>query len=490
MRGFVTILLSFLHMELEVIIGLEVHAQVATQSKLWCRCSNDDFDAEPNTLVCPVCAGYPGALPVLNEKALELALKTALALNCSIPKNSKFDRKNYFYPDLPMGYQISQYDEPISVDGSLLVVHGEEKKEKKIGITRLHLENDAGKLMHEGEWSLVDFNRSGSPLMEIVTEPDLRAPEEAKAFAEELQKILQTIGSSEANMYKGQMRFDASVSLRPIGEQKLYPRAEIKNLNSFRSLEAALHFEIRRQRKLWEEGNAPDKEITVGWIEEEQRTQMMREKESAADYRYFPEPDVPPLMLEKEMIEQLRKEIPELPAVYRERLKSEYGLSEQEAEIAVDQITLGRFFEEVAKKSGDAKQARTFVFNILLGFLKEDALDVSKSKVASEHVIELIQSINSGKISSRVAKEVLEETYMTGKDPLVIIQEKGLEQVSDTAALEAICDQVLAENAKIVEDFRNGKDKAFAALVGKVMAMTKGQANPGVVTELLKKKIG
>ncbi|MGE3279290.1 MAG: Asp-tRNA(Asn)/Glu-tRNA(Gln) amidotransferase subunit GatB [Candidatus Altimarinota bacterium] len=477
--------------ELEVIIGLEVHAQVATQSKLWCGCSNDDFDAEPNTLVCPVCTGYPGALPVLNEKALELALKTALALNCSIPAHSKFDRKNYFYPDLPMGYQISQYDEPISKDGYLEVgtIGNKETIGKRIGITRLHLENDAGKLMHEGEWSLVDFNRSGSPLMEIVTEPDMRTPEEAKAFAEELQKILQTIGSSEANMYKGQMRFDASISLRPKGEQKLYPRAEIKNLNSFRSLESALHFEIRRQRKLWEEGKAPDKEITVGWIEEEQRTQMMREKESAADYRYFPEPDVPPLVLEEQFVEELRKSLPELPAVYRERLMKEYGLNEQEAEIAVDQITLGRFFEEVAKVSGDAKQARTFVFNILLGFLKEDALDVSKSKVMPEHVIELIRSVNSGKISSRVAKEVLEETYLTGKDPLVIIQEKGLEQVSDTAALEGICDQVLAENAKIVEDFKNGKEKAFAALIGKVMAATKGQANPGVVTEILKRLI-
>jgi len=486
-------------MELEVIIGLEVHAQVATQSKLWCRCSNDDFDAEPNTLVCPVCAGYPGALPVLNEKALELALKTALALNCSIPKHSKFDRKNYFYPDLPMGYQISQYDEPVSVKGYLDVgvqgtkgMDGTEgtKETKRIGITRLHLENDAGKLMHEGEWSLVDFNRSGSPLMEIVSEPDMRTPEEAKAFAEELQKILQTVGTSEANMYKGQMRFDASISLRPKGEQKLYPRAEIKNLNSFRSLESALHFEIRRQRKLWEEGNPPDKEITVGWIEEEQRTQMMREKESAADYRYFPEPDLPPLVLEEKFVEELKKSLPELPAVYRVRLMEEYGLSEQESEVAVDQITLGRFFEAVAKGSGDAKQARTYVFNILLGFLKEDALDVTKSKVTVEHVVELIKSINSGKISSRVAKEVLEETYLTGKDPLVIIQEKGLEQVSDTGALEGFCDQVLADNPKIVEDFKNGKEKAFAALIGKVMAMTKGQANPGVVTELLKKKIG
>jgi len=470
-------------MELETIIGLEVHAQIATQSKLWCRCSNDDFDAEPNTLVCPVCAGYPGALPVLNEKALELALKTALALNCSIPENSKFDRKNYFYPDLPMGYQISQYDEPVSKGGSL------EIQGKKIGITRLHLENDAGKLMHEGEWSFVDFNRSGSPLMEIVSEPDLRSPEEAKAYAEELQKVLQTIGSSEANMYKGQMRFDASISLRPVGEQKLYPRAEIKNLNSFRSLESALNYEIRRQRSLWEEGKAQDREITVGWIDEEQRTQMMREKESAADYRYFPEPDLPPLQVDKKTVTKLKKELPELPAVYRERLMKEYGLTEQDAELAVAQINLGRFFEEVAKKSKDHKKARTFVFTVLLAFLKEDTIDVSKSKVQPEHIVELIRVINEGKLSASAAKEVLEETYLTGRDPLVIVRERGLEQVSDAGALEKICDQVLEENAKIVEDFKNGKEKAFAALVGKVMAATKGQGNPQLIAEILKKKI-
>ncbi|MDP2691611.1 MAG: Asp-tRNA(Asn)/Glu-tRNA(Gln) amidotransferase subunit GatB [Candidatus Gracilibacteria bacterium] len=477
-------------MDLETIIGLEVHAQIATQSKLWCACSNDDFDAEPNMLTCPVCLGYPGALPVLNKKALEWGLKTALALNCSIPEVSKFDRKNYFYPDLPMGYQISQYDEPISVKGRVSIVIGEDKVEKEIGITRLHLENDAGKLMHEGEWSLVDFNRSGSPLMEIVSEPDLRSPEEAKAYAEELQKILQTVGSSEANMYKGQMRFDASVSLRPVGESKLYPRAEIKNLNSFRSLEAALHFEIRRQRALWEEGNPPDRETTVGWIEEEQRTQMMREKESAADYRYFPEPDLPPLKLEKAMVEKLKAELPELPAVYRVRLRDEFGLSDEEAEIAVSNPNLGRFFEQVAEATGEPKQARTFVFSVLLSHLKEDSIDVSRSKVQVEHVVHLITAIQDGKISASVAKEVLEETYLVGKDPLVIIQEKGLEQVSDADELERICDQVIAENEKIVEDYKNGKERAFGALIGKVMAATKGQANPQMVTEMMRGKVG
>lgn len=485
----------------EVIIGLEVHAQVATKSKLWCGCSNDDFDADPNTLICPVCLGYPGALPVLNKQALELAFQTALALNCEIPRLSKFDRKNYFYPDLPMGYQISQFDEPISEKGYLEITLDEKgdgndqsvsssNVQKTIGITRLHLENDAGKLMHEGDWSLVDFNRSGSPLMEIVSEPDLRSPEEAKAYAEELQKVLQTMGTSEANMYKGQMRFDASVSLRPVGDDKLYPRAEIKNLNSFRSLEAALQYEIRRQTELWEAGTPPDKEATVGWVEELQQTRMMREKESAADYRYFPEPDLPPLQTEADFVEKLRAELPELPAVYRARLQSDFGLSEEEAEIAVSQIALGRMFEQVATATGDAKRARTFVFNVFLGFLKEDALEVGQSKVSVEYMTSLVNAVKDGKISASAGKEVLEEVHMTGKDPMQIVADKGLEQVSDTGALEEMCRQVLEQNAMIVEDYKGGKEKAFSALVGKVMGMSKGQANPNMVTELLKKMIG
>lgn len=473
----------------EVIIGLEVHAQVATKSKLWCGCSNDDFDADPNTLICPICVGYPGALPVLNKQALELSFQTALALNCAIPKVSKFDRKNYFYPDLPMGYQISQFDEPISENGTIEieVKSKNEKVKKTIGITRLHLENDAGKLMHEGDWSLVDYNRSGSPLMEIVSEPDMRSAAEAKAYAEELQKVLQTLGTSEANMYKGQMRFDASVSLRPVGDEKLYPRAEIKNLNSFRSLESAINYEIRRQTELWDAGTPAETETTVGWIEEEQKTKMMREKESAADYRYFPEPDLPPLHTEADFVDKLRSQLPELPAVYRARLQEEFGLTEEEAELAVTQIQLGRLFEQVAVATGDHKRSKTFVFNVLLGFLKEDALHVSQSKVTSEYLIALIGAVNDGKISASVAKEVLEEVSMTGKDPMQIVADKGLEQVSDAGELEEICQKVLDDNAGIVEDYKGGKEKAFSALVGKVMAATKGQANPGMVTEILQK---
>lgn len=491
-------------MTFETVIGLEVHAHIKTESKLWCGCSNSDFGAEPNSLVCPVCAGYPGALPVLNEKALELGIKTALALNCEIPEHAKFDRKNYFYPDLPMGYQISQYDQPISKKGFLEITmrencgkcqpcqHGEpcEKKYlKKIGITRLHLENDAGKLMHEGPWTLVDLNRSGSPLMEIVTEPDLRSPEESKIFAGELQKVLQTIGASEASMYKGQMRFDASISLRPVGETKLYPRIEIKNLNSFKALEAALTYEMEQQKRLWQEGKIHDHEITVGWIDEEQRTKVMRDKETAADYRYFPEPDVPPLELDPEWVAQLQKQIPELPEALRTRLMKEYGMSGEEAEIAITAPTLRLFFEAVAQATGDHKRTRSFVFSVLLAHLNEDFLDVSQCKVKEDHLIRLITEVRDGKISAIAAKEVLEETYLMGKDPLIIIKERGLEQVSDSAELEKVCEQVVRENPKPIEDYKKGKEKAFAALVGKVMGYMKGKANPNLVSEILRKKI-
>jgi len=309
-------------------------------------------------------------------------------------------------------------------------------------------------------------------------------------FATELRNLLRAVAASDANMYKGQMRFDASISLRKQGEDKLYPRSEIKNLNSFRSLESALDFEIRRQRKLWQEDNPPDKETTVGWIEEEQRTQIMREKESASDYRYFPEPDVPPLKMAKDYVKKLQTGLPELPADFRLRLIKEFGLSEEQAQISVLHLNLGKFFEKVAKETGDHKKTRTFVFSVLLSHLNEDVIDISKAKVKEEHLIDLIWAINEGKISASVAKEVLEETYLTGKEPLNIIKERALEQVSDAGELEKICEQVLSENQSIVGDYKNGKDKAFSALVGKVMAATKGQANPNMVADIMKKKIG
>ncbi|MFH1546428.1 MAG: Asp-tRNA(Asn)/Glu-tRNA(Gln) amidotransferase subunit GatB, partial [Patescibacteria group bacterium] len=338
-------------MELEAIIGLEIHAQIATKTKMFCSCDNEAFGAEPNSRICPVCTGQPGVLPAPNKKAVELGVKAALALDCEIPQHSKFDRKNYFYPDLPYGYQISQFDEPISQNGKIEIpLNG---NRKVIGITRLHLENDAGKLMHVGNFSLCDYNRAGTPLMEIVSEPDLRSAEEARIFAEEVQRILQFVGSSNADMYRGEMRFDASVSLREVGRETLNARAEIKNLNSFKALESAVTFEIERQKKLWAENKKPEQDSTVGWDDEKGETYLMREKESASDYRYFPEPDIPPLEISAKQVEVWRKELPELPLAARERLIQEYAVSEQDSQTLTSSKALLDYFEEVVKISGD-----------------------------------------------------------------------------------------------------------------------------------------
>lgn len=470
----------------EVIIGLEIHVQMNTQTKLWCRCSNDDFDLEPNTAVCSVCMGFPGELPVLNEKAVKKGIQTALALQCEVQEMSSFDRKNYFYPDLPMGYQISQYAKPLALKGSVtLTVEG---KQKTVGITRLHLENDAGKLMHEGDYTLVDFNRSGSPLMEIVTDPDLRSPLEARLFAEELQRIVRAVDASEADMYKGQMRFDASVSLRPVGEKKLFPRTEIKNLNSFRSLESALKQEVERHRKLWEEGKPQAKEITVGWLADEQKLKFLREKEGADDYRYFPEPDVPPLAVDRKVVRNLRENLPELPSAMRERLTSSYELSVDQVDMLLSDLKLLEFVEEVAKKNG-AREAFRWAVSEWGEVEKHIELPIYQSSVTPAKLSEMIVMIVSGKISGKIAKEILLDMAHTEKTAQEIVAEKGLGQMSDTAELETICKKIVEENPQTVADFRNGKDRAFGSLVGQVMARTKGQANPKLVNEILRKII-
>jgi aspartyl-tRNA(Asn)/glutamyl-tRNA(Gln) amidotransferase subunit B len=469
-------------MDLEIIVGLEIHVQINTQTKLWCRCSNDDFDLEPNTAVCPVCMGFPGQLPVMNEEAVKKGVQTALALNCKIPKFCKFDRKNYFYPDLPMGYQISQYDKPLSEKGHVnITVNGEDRK---IGITRLHLENDAGKLTHEGEYSLVDFNRSGTPLMEIVTEPDMRSPEEAKIFAEELQRIVRAVDSSEADMFKGQMRFDASISLRPKGEKKLYPRTEIKNLNSFKALENALTQEVERQSKLWKDGKPQDKEITVGWLADDQKLKFLREKEGADDYRYFPEPDIPPLELEEKLVAKLKKELPELPSEMRNRLIDKYKLPEDHTELLLSDLRLLEYFEKVSKET-DVKNALRWVISEWGDVEKDLEMKIYDSPVSIEKLVEMIKLIESGEISGKIGKEVLSDMAHTEKRAAEIVEEKGLKQMSDTGELEKICKEVIDANPKAVEDYKNGKERAFAALVGQVMARTKGQANPKVVNEIL-----
>ncbi|EKD93715.1 MAG: hypothetical protein ACD_28C00076G0007 [uncultured bacterium] len=473
----------------EVVIGLEIHAQISTKSKLFCGCDNDSFQKEPNTNVCPICMGFPGMLPVANAVAIEKGIKTALALRCEIPLFSKFDRKNYFYPDLPMGYQISQYDEPISKNGAV-EIERDDGSFKTIGITRLHLENDAGKLTHVRGGTLCDYNRSGTPLMEIVTEPDLRSAEEARIFAKTVQAILRAVGSSEADMEKGMMRFDASVSTRPRGEDKLYPRAEIKNLNSFKALESAIEYEVKRQTALWDKGEPMTGAITVGWMDEEQKTKLLRSKEDAADYRYFPEPDLPPLILEQALIDAYKTEVPELPLAKKMRFKNDYGISEKEAIFFSEALELGDYFETVTKTSGDGVKAAAFVGNILVGKLNQEAIALKDCKITAEVLGKLLRLVNEGVISNNTAKStVFDAMFETGEVPEKIIEAKGLQQVSDTGALEGFIDAVLQANPSVVEEYKSGKPKVIGFLVGQVMKASNGQANPGTVNELIQKKL-
>lgn len=469
----------------EPVIGLEVHAQISTQSKMFCRCPSDSFGKEPNTNVCPICMGFPGMLPVLNKEALRKGLLAALALHCEIPSFSKFDRKNYFYPDLPKGFQISQYDLPISKNGFLeIFTNG---KMKKIRINRLHLEDDAGKLTHVPDGTLCDYNRSGVPLMEIVSEPDLVSLEEASLYAQELHRILRYVGASECDMEKGMMRFDINVSLRLTDSMEPGTKTEVKNLNSFRALERALAHEITRQRDTLEEGGRLQQE-TRGWDDEKGETFSQRSKEEAHDYRYFPEPDLPPLVTKEKDIEALRKLLPELPLAKRDRFLKTYGLPAKDTELLINDPLLASYFEIVASLSGDAKKACAFTTTVLLGKLNEEKREVSECPVSAEALGKLLKFVNEGVISNNLAKtEIFSAMYETGKDPEVIIREKGLTQVSDTSVLEGITRKVIEENKDVLESIKKGKMNAFGVLVGKVMQETKGQANPKVVNEILHK---
>lgn len=472
----------------EAIIGLEIHAQISTKTKLFCGCDNDSFGKEPNTNVCPICMGFPGMLPVPNKIAIEKGRRGATALNCTLKNFSKFDRKNYFYPDLPNGFQISQYDEPVSEKGKIdIELNG---TTKTINITRLHLENDAGKLTHVPGGSLVDFNRSGTPLMEIVSDPDLRSADEAVTYAKMIQAILRTVGASDADMEKGMMRFDASVSTRPMGEKKLYPRAEIKNLNSFRALESAINYEIKRQTKLWEEGSPMKGEITVGWLDDEQKTKLLRSKETAADYRYFPEPDLPPLTITQNQIGELESQTPELPLAKRQRFIQDYGLSPEEALFFSEDPEIASYFEEVAERSADPKSAASFVGTVLLGRLKSENIPFSDCKIAPEHMAELIMLIKNEDISNTIAKSTVFDAMMeSAESPQAIVNRLGLKQVSDTGALETLIEKTIDDHPGPVEDFKNGKEQAIGFLVGQIMKASKGQANPQMVNDLLRKKL-
>jgi aspartyl-tRNA(Asn)/glutamyl-tRNA(Gln) amidotransferase subunit B len=479
---------KYLPEDLEAVIGLEIHAQISSKTKMFSADSAEYFGKEPNINVSEICMGFPGQLPVANKEAVFKGVKAAMALNCEINKESRFDRKNYFYPDLPKGYQISQFENPVSVKGFLEIkVDG---ANKRIRITRLHLEEDAGKLTHIQGGSLVDFNRCGVGLMEIVSEPDLCSAVEAVAYAKAVQNVLRYVGSSDADMEKGQMRFDASVSLRPKGENKLYPRAEIKNLNSFRSLEIAINYEIGRQKSLWSEGNRPTYDSTVGYDDTNGKTYFMRSKEGSDDYRYFPEPDLPPLVLTDEMIEKLRSEIPELPDQKYQRYLGEFGLSEAEALYLIEDIELNLFFDRVYEFCRDAKKTASFVLSIMMGLMKKADLKFSDLKITAENIGNLIKIVNSGDLSMNLAKgEVFEIMFNEGLKPEEIIKSKGLKSMNNNQELEDICKQAIAENQKIVEDIKSGKGKAFAAMVGQVMKLSKGQANPVKVNEILKNLI-
>ncbi|MFH1443794.1 MAG: Asp-tRNA(Asn)/Glu-tRNA(Gln) amidotransferase subunit GatB [Candidatus Peregrinibacteria bacterium] len=479
--------------ELEAVIGLEVHAQMNTKTKMFCGCDNDAFGKAPNTTVCPICMGFPGTLPVPNKEAITKAVRASLAIGCIVADECHFDRKHYFYPDLPAGFQISQYDFPLAKGGSvhydLIDTSGNAIGERSCRITRLHMENDAGKLSHYGNNTLCDYNRSGTPLMEIVTEPDLTSAEDAVAFAQELRRILISVGASDADMFKGMMRFDASISLKEKGTKKLNPRSEIKNLNSFKALEKALQYEEKRLRDLWEKDGGPMKnDITVGWLDEEEKTRMLRNKETADDYRYFPEPDLPPLRFDAKELEKVRADLPPLPREEKKKLSS-LGLTEAEAQQLNADHDLKEIYEAVLVRLKDPKRASGIVITQLTGFLNAAGKTVRQGP-GVQAIFDLVEAIENGKISGSKGKEVLEKMVETGKSAPEIIAEEGLEQISDEGALETLVDKAIAANPKAVESYKKGKTQALGAIVGWVMKETKGQANPEKVNVILHKKIG
>ncbi|GED16457.1 Asp-tRNA(Asn)/Glu-tRNA(Gln) amidotransferase subunit GatB [Aneurinibacillus migulanus] len=471
-------------MQFETVIGLEVHVELSTKSKIFCGCSTE-FGAPPNTHTCPICLGHPGVLPVLNKKAVEFAMKAALALNCEISEESKFDRKNYFYPDLPKAYQISQYDQPIGENGWIdIEVNGETKR---IGITRLHLEEDAGKLVHadSGYASLVDYNRVGTPLVEIVSEPDLRSPEEARAYLEKLKAIIQYCEVSDVKMEEGSLRCDANISLRPVGQEAFGTRAELKNVNSFRNVQRGLEYEEVRQADILRDGGEVVQE-TRRWDEAKGRTVSMRGKEEAHDYRYFPDPDLIKLNISREWVEEIRSSIPELPDARKARYLSEYGLPEYDASVITMSKELSDFFDATVQTGADAKTAANWLMGELIGYLNANEKEMKDIQMTPESLGQMITLIEKGTISNKIAKKVFKEMMETGKSPEKIVEEQGLVQISDEGAIKQMVEEVVAKNPQAVEDFKAGKEKAIGALVGQVMKASKGKANPGVVNQLLR----
>ncbi|OAB30988.1 aspartyl/glutamyl-tRNA amidotransferase subunit B [Paenibacillus macquariensis subsp. defensor] len=467
----------------ETVIGLEVHVELHTNSKIFCGCSTE-FGAPPNTHTCPICLGHPGVLPVLNRQAVDYAMKAAMALNCTIGDRSKFDRKNYFYPDSPKAYQISQFDQPIGEHGWIdIEVNGETKR---IGITRLHLEEDAGKLTHVdgGYASLVDFNRVGTPLVEIVSEPELSSPEEARAYLEKIRAIMQYCEVSDVKMEEGSLRCDANISLRPYGQEEFGIRAELKNMNSFRGVQKGMEYEEFRQAEILDDGGVVVQE-TRRWDEGQGKTISMRGKEQAHDYRYFPDPDLVTLHIDEAWKQRIRASIPELPDARKERYATEYGLPSYDASVITASKPLADLFEESLKYTSDAKAVSNWIMGDLLGYLNSSNLELSGVKVTGQGLGEMIGLIEKGTISNKIAKTVFKEMLETGKLPQQIVEEQGLVQISDEGAILSIVEQVVLANPQSVEDYNAGKQKAIGFLVGQVMKESKGKANPALANKLI-----
>ncbi len=506
-------------MKLTPIIGLEIHVQLKTKSKMFCGCDNCGEEKPANTTVCPVCMGHPGVLPVINRQAIEWSVMSALAIKCQIPKISKFDRKSYFYPDLPKAYQISQYDKPIGQKGFLII--DTPTGRRRIGITRLHLEEDAAKNFHsaDGKNTLVDYNRSSTPLMEIVTEPDIRTPQEAKIFMQELRLIMRYLGVSEADMEKGHLRCDANISMtdqpaEAVDIKKLNPKTEIKNINSFRSVEKALEYEIKRQTELWKDGNLPKTQSTRGWNENKGITEDQRTKEEASDYRYFPDPDLPPLNFTRNApngfdVEAIKNSLIELPQAKRQRFKNEYELSAENAKTLADDKNMAEFFEKTISelrawlislgeiegtneeiwqkgKGKLTKLTANWLTNKLLAIIYKDGKDlVEIVNITAENFAEFITIIYQNKINSSIAQKILEKMYQTGKDPSDIMSEEDLSEGTNAQDLENITDQIIKNNHKQVEQYKSGKETVIQFFIGQIMKETKGKANPKEVKDIL-----
>jgi len=486
--------LNILIEKYEPVIGLEVHVQLQTRSKIFCGCSTK-FGAPPNSNTCPVCLGLPGALPVLNREAVAMAVKAAMALNCRINRKSIFARKNYFYPDLPKGYQISQFDQPLAEHGWIVIHTGgpDHKEGKKIGITRLHLEEDAGKSIHDGfldsdRKTYVDLNRSGVPLSEIVSEPDLRSPEEAYDYVTRLKQTLLYLGVSDCNLEEGSLRCDANVSVRPRGQKEFGVKTEVKNLNSFRFLQRALEYEISRQIQVLEEGGKISQETRL-WNSHQGRTEGMRSKEESYDYRYFPEPDLLPLIVSETWQEEIHKSIPELPEAKRHRFMEQYGLSEYDADVLTQTQDSADYYERVASKAPDAKIAANWVMVELLGALNAAGKEIADSPVSGESLASLLALIGNGTLSGQMAKTIFEQMFATGKTAEQLVKELGLQQITDGGQIAEIVRKVVAGNPKQLEQYKAGKTTLFGFFVGQVMKETKGQANPAKVNELLKAEL-